>query len=172
MKKKLYWKKNKEIKYREVRLVGDNITQGIYTTNDALSLAEEQELDLVLINENGKPPVCKIIDYHKMIYNEKKKLKELQKKNKMNAVNIKEIRLSPNISEGDILHKINNAISFLKSGDKVKFVMKFKGRQIVHDKIGQKTLLDVSNRLSEYGIPESMPKMEGRNLQIQFKPKK
>jgi translation initiation factor IF-3 len=172
MKKTVSWKKNEEIRGYEVRLVGDNIEPGIYKLQDALKLSTELNLDLVLINVVPNPPICKIGDYNKMVYEEKRKQKDLQKKSKLNAVESKEIRLSPNIGEGDIQHKVNNAITFLKEGNRVKFTLKFKGRQITHSEIGERVLLDIATRLSDLGIPESMPKQEGKTMYIQFKPKK
>lgn len=171
-KKKFYWKKNQQIRATEVRITGKNVEQGIYSFNEALNIASNMELDLILINPKPNPPICIIGDYDKLLYDEKKRQKDLQKKSKSKSTSIKEIRLGPNIGEGDIKHKIKSAIDFLDSGNKVKFVMRFKGRQIQHHERGQLVLLDIAKRLEEYALPESMPKKEGRNLQIQFKPKK
>jgi translation initiation factor IF-3 len=172
MKSNLSWKKNQEIRSHEVRLTGDNVKPGIYKLNEALQLASDLDLDLILININPTPPICKIGDYNKMVYEEKRKLKDLQKKSRLSSTEVKQIRLTPNISEGDIKHKVKSAIEFLNHGDKVKFVLKFRGRQISHSDIGHRVLLDIATRLEDIGIPESMPKLEGKNLQIQFKPRK
>jgi translation initiation factor IF-3 len=160
---------NHFIRVPQVRLVGDNIEVGIYNTQDALKMAQEQQLDLVEISPNVDPPVCKIIDYNKFLYDKKKKEKEMKAKSK--ASEVKEIRFTPNTDDHDFDFKAKHAESFLKDGNKVKAYVQFKGRAIQFQERGQLLLLKFAERLAEVGILESMPKMEGRRMLAMFAPK-
>lgn len=160
---------NHFIRVPQVRLVGDNIEVGIYNTQDALRMAQEQGLDLVEISGTVDPPVCKIIDYNKFLYDKKKKEKEMKAKSKVSEV--KEIRFTPNTDDHDFDFKAKHAIEFLKEGNKVKAYVQFKGRAIQFQDRGQLLLLKFAERLGEVGILENMPKMEGRRMLAMFAPK-
>lgn len=162
---------NHFIRVPQVRLVGENIEGGggIYSTQEALRMAQEQGLDLVEISPNVDPPVCKIIDYNKFLYDKKKKEKEMKAKSK--ASEVKEIRFTPNTDDHDFDFKAKHAESFLKDGNKVKAYVQFKGRAIQFQERGQLLLLKFAERLGEVGILESMPKMEGRRMLAMFAPK-
>jgi translation initiation factor IF-3 len=166
------FKTNNNIKAYEIRLIGKNVEPGIYKKSDAIKIAEDLNLDLILINENQNPPICKIEDYGKMVYEEKKKKKEFDKKNRDTAIELKEIRLTPVTGKGDIEHKLKSAVKFLKEGDKVKFTVQFRGRQMQHQEMGELILLEIAKELSELGLPESMPKMEGKRMSFIIKPRK
>lgn len=157
---------NNFIRVPQVRLVGDNVEVGIYETQEALKLAQAQELDLVEISPNVDPPVCKIIDYNKFLYDKKKKEKEMKAKSK--ASEVKEIRFTPNTDDHDFDFKAKHAESFLKEGNKVKAYVQFKGRAIQFQDRGQLLLLKFAERLAEVGILENMPKMEGRRMLAMF----
>jgi translation initiation factor IF-3 len=162
---------NEEIREKEVRLIGnDNSKLGIFPIKDALRMAEEKELDLVLIAPTATPPVCKIMDLGKFIYEQQKKDKEAKKKQKI--VNIKEVRLSPNIDEHDISIKANNARKFLLDGDKVKITIRFRGREAEYSHIGFGILQSFSNRLEEVCIIEKPSKLEGKNMIMILAPKR
>lgn len=162
---------NEEIREKEVRLIGsDNSQLGILPTKEALRMAEEKELDLVLIAPTAAPPVCKIMDLGKFIYEQQKKDKEAKKKQKV--VNIKEVRLSPNIEEHDISIKANNARKFLLDGDKVKVTIRFRGREAEYSHIGFGILQSFSNRLDEVCIIEKPSKLEGKNMIMILAPKR
>jgi translation initiation factor IF-3 len=160
---------NHFIRVPEVRLVGDNVEVGVYTTSEALKMAQQQELDLVEISPQAVPPVCKIIDYNKFLYDKKKKEKEMKAKSK--ASEVKEIRFTPNTDDHDFDFKSKHAESFLKDGNKVKAYVQFKGRAIQFQDRGQLLLLKFAERLAEVGVLESMPKMEGRRMLAMFAPK-
>jgi translation initiation factor IF-3 len=160
---------NHFIRVPQVRLVGDNVEVGVYNTQDALKLAQEQQLDLVEISPNADPPVCKIIDYNKFLYDKKKKEKEMKANSKVSEV--KEIRFTPNTDEHDFNFKAKHAENFLKDGNKVKAYVQFKGRAIQFQDRGQLLLLKFAERLTDVGILESMPKMEGRRMLAMFAPK-
>lgn len=160
---------NQFIRVPQVRLVGDNVEVGIYSTQDALRMAQEQQLDLVEISPQVDPPVCKIIDYNKFLYDKKKKEKEMKAKSKVSEV--KEIRFTPNTDDHDFDFKAKHAEGFLKDGNKVKAYVQFKGRAIQFQERGQLLLLKFAERLAEVGILESMPKMEGRRMLAMFAPK-
>jgi translation initiation factor IF-3 len=160
---------NHFIRVPQVRLVGDNVTVGVYSTNEAIKIAQEQGLDLVEISPNADPPVCKIIDYNKFLYDKKKKEKEMKANAKVSEV--KEIRFTPNTDEHDFNFKAKHAESFLKEGNKVKAYVQFKGRAIQFQDRGQLLLLKFAERLSEVGNLENMPKMEGRRMLAMFAPK-
>ena len=160
---------NHFIRAQQVRLVGDNVEVGIYSVQDALKQAQEQGLDLVEISPNVDPPVCKIIDYNKFLYDKKKKEKEM--KAKSTASEVKEIRFTPNTDDHDFDFKAKHAIEFLKEGNKVKAYVQFKGRSIQFQDRGQLLLLKFAERLAETGVLENMPKMEGRRMLAMFAPK-
>lgn len=162
---------NEEIRDKEVRVIGsDNEQFGILPTKDALKMAEEKELDLVLIAPTAKPPVCKIMDYGKFLYEQSKKDKEAKKKQKV--VDIKEVRLSPTIEEHDITIKANNARRFLLDGDKVKVTVRFRGREADYSHIGFEILKSFSGRLEEVCIIEKPAKLEGKNMIMILAPKR
>jgi translation initiation factor IF-3 len=142
--------------------VGDNVEIGVYQTRRALELAEELELDLVEISPKASPPVCKIIDYKKFLYEQKKREKSL--KSKATKVIIKEIRFGPNTDEHDFEFKKKHAIKFLEGGAKLKAYVFFKGRSIIFKDKGQILLLRLAQELEDYGTVEQMPKLEGKRM--------
>jgi translation initiation factor IF-3 len=160
---------NEKIRVPQVRLVGDNITIGIYPIQEALRIAQQQELDLVEISPNADPPVCKVIDYKKFLYEKKRKEKEMKANAKQSEV--KEIRFTPGTDDHDFDFKAKHAENFLKDGNKVKAYVQFKGRAIMFQDRGQLLLLKFAERLSEFGSLESMPKMEGKRMLAMFAPK-
>ena len=160
---------NHFIRVPQVRLVGENVEVGIYSLQDALKMAQEQQLDLVEISPQVDPPVCKIIDYNKFLYDKKKKEKEMKAKSKVSEV--KEIRFTPNTDDHDFDFKAKHAEGFLKDGNKVKAYVQFKGRAIQFQDRGQLLLLKFAERLAEIGILESMPKLEGRRMLAMIAPK-
>ena len=151
-------------------MVGEDIAQGVYPTHKALKMAGEMELDLVEISPNAKPPVCKIIDYKKFLYEQKKKQKEL--KAKQTKVVLKEIRFGPNTDEHDFQFKLKHAIKFLQEGAKLKAFVFFKGRTIIYKDRGEILLLKFAQELEEYGILEKMPELQGKKMTIIINPKK
>src|SRR3954454_23874681 len=160
---------NHHIRVQQVRLVGDNVTVGIYPTQEALRMAQDQQLDLVEISPQADPPVCKIIDYNKFLYEKKKKEKEMKAKSK--SAEVKEIRFTPGTDDHDFDFKSKHAENFLKEGNKVKAYVQFKGRAIMFKDRGQLLLLKFAERLAEVGMLESMPKMEGKRMLAMFAPK-
>ena len=160
---------NQMIRVPEVRLVGDNITVGVYQTADALKIAQEQQLDLVEISPAANPPVCKVIDYNKFLYNEKKKKKEMKANSKTSEV--KEVRFTPNTDDHDFEFKCKHAEKFLQDGNKVKAHVQFKGRAIMFKERGELLLLKFADRLKDVGVLEGLPKMEGKRMQVMFAPK-
>jgi len=160
---------NHAIRVPKVRLVGDNVEMGIYSTHEAIKMAQEQEMDLVEISPQVDPPVCKIIDYNKFLYDKKKKEKEMKAKSK--ASEVKEIRFTPNTDDHDFNFKAKHAEEFLKDGNKVKAYVQFKGRAIQFKDRGELLLLKFAERLNEFGTLESMPKLEGRRMLAMFAPK-
>jgi translation initiation factor IF-3 len=160
---------NHMIRVPEVRLVGDNVEVGVYPTAEALKIAQSQELDLVEISPGAVPPVCKIIDYNKFLYDEKKKKKEMKAKSKTSEV--KEIRFTPNTDDHDFEFKTKHAERFLMEGNKVKAHVQFKGRAIMFKERGEVLLLKFADRLKDVGALEGMPKMEGKRMQVMFAPK-
>lgn len=160
---------NEFIKAPQVRLVGDNVEQGVFPLSEALAIAEEQELDLVEISPNANPPVCKVIDYNKFIYEQKKKLKEIKANAKQTV--IKEIRFGPNTNEHDFQFKLRHAISFLENGEKVRAYVHFKGRAIVYKEQGEILLLKFAQALEEVGKVEQLPKLEGKRMFLTVAPK-
>ncbi|MBL7740419.1 MAG: translation initiation factor IF-3 [Chitinophagaceae bacterium] len=160
---------NQFIRAPQVRLVGDNVEVGIYSIQEAMKIAQEQQLDLVEISPTVDPPVCKVIDYNKFLYDKKKKEKEMKAKSKVSEV--KEIRFTPNTDDHDFDFKAKHAEGFLKEGNKVKAYVQFKGRAIQFQERGQLLLLKFAERLAEVAILENMPKMEGRRMLAMFAPK-
>lgn len=150
-------------------MVGENVEVGVYSTSQALKIAQEQELDLVEISPNADPPVCRIIDYKKFLYTQKKKQKEL--KAKQSKVVVKEIRFGPNTDEHDFQFKLKHARKFLEEGSKVKAYVFFKGRTIVFKERGEIILLKFAQELEDVGMVEQMPKLEGKRMIMMFNPK-
>jgi len=161
---------NQNIKSPVVRVVGENITPGIYNLREALTIAENIGLDLVEISPTANPPVCKVVDYKKFLYELKKKQKEM--KAKTAKVIIKEIRLGPNTDEHDFNFKLNHAIKFLKDGAKVKVDVFFKGRSIIYKEQGELILLKFAHSVVDYGKIEQMPRLEGKRMIMIIAPKK
>ena len=161
---------NEKIRVPKVRLVGDNVEVGIYSTQEALKIAQDLELDLVEISPNADPPVCKAIDYKKFLYEKKKREKEV-KANAQKTV-IKEIRFGPNTDDHDFNFKAKHAEEFLKDGAKVKAFVQFRGRAIVFKDRGELLLLKLAKQLEEVGSVEQLPKMEGKRMLMFIAPKK
>ncbi len=161
---------NEEITTPEVRVVGEDIEPGVYPIAQAIRMAQDREVDLVEISPNAVPPVCRLIDYKKFLYEKKKKDKEQKAKSKQSEV--KEIRFTPNTDDHDFDFKSKHAEKFLQEGDKVKCYVQFKGRAIMFQERGELLLLKFAERLAEVGSLESMPKMEGRRMIAIFTPKK
>lgn len=153
-----------------MRVVGDNVEQGIYNIKEALDIARDQELDLVEISPSANPPVCKVIDYKKFLYDQKKKQKEI--KAKSTKVVVKEIRLGPNTDDHDFNFKLNHAKKFLEDGAKVKVDVFFKGRSIIYKDKGEVILLKFAQELEDYGKVERLPKLEGKRMIMIVAPKK
>jgi len=160
---------NHMIKVPQVRLVGENIEVGIYSTQEAQRIANDQGLDLVEISPQADPPVCKIIDYNKFLYEKKKREKDMKAKSKVSEV--KEIRFTPNTDDHDFDFKSKHAENFLKDGNKVKAYVQFKGRAIMFKERGELLLLKFAERLVDVGTLESMPKLEGKRMFAIFAPK-
>ncbi len=161
---------NDEINVREVRVVGEDVESAVYPIAEALKMAQDREVDLVEISPTAKPPVCRLIDYKKFLYEKKKKEKEQKAKSKQSEV--KEIRFTPNTDDHDFDFKAKHAEKFLQDGNKVKCYVQFKGRAIMFKDRGELLLLKFAERLAEVGSLESMPKMEGRRMIAIFTPKK
>ena len=161
---------NDKIRAKEVRLVGDNVELGVYPTSEALKMAEEQELDLVVISDKAEPFICRILDYKKFLYEQKKKQKEL--KAKQVKVVIKEIRFGPQTDEHDFQFKKKHAEKFLEEGSKLKTYVFFKGRSIVFKDQGEILLLKLAQELEHVGKVDQMPKLEGKRMIMLMSPKK
>ena len=161
---------NERIDSPMVRVVGEGMEPTIMNTKEALRRAYNDGLDLVMISPNANPPVCKIIEYQKFLYEQKKREKE-RKANSQKIV-IKEIRLSPQTDDHDFEFKLNHAIRFLKEGNKVKVDVFFRGRSIVYKEQGEQQLLKFAEALLEYGKPEQMPRLEGKRMLMIIAPKK
>ena len=161
---------NERIDAPMVRVVGEGMEPTIMNTKEALRRAYDEGLDLVMISPTANPPVCKIIEYQKFLYEQKKREKE-RKANSTKIV-IKEIRLSPQTDDHDFEFKLNHAIRFLKEGNKVKVDVFFRGRSIVYKEQGEQQLLKFAEALLEYGKPEQMPKLEGKRMLMIIAPKK
>lgn len=161
---------NEEIRVREIRVVdADGNQLGIMPTRDALKMAEERQLDLVEIAPQAKPPVCRIMDFGKYKYEQSKREKETRKKQRI--IELKEIKMRPNIEHHDFYVKVKNAIRFLKDGDKVKTTMVFRGREIVHTQLGRQLLVRMAEELKDLCNIERQPKLEGKNMIMILSPK-
>ncbi len=161
---------NEKIRYPEVRVVGlGEENDGVFTIQKALALAKEEELDLVLITEKANPPVCRIVDYKKFLFEKKKKEKEIKAKTAKTV--IKEIRFGPNTDQHDFEFKLKHARTFLQEGAKVKAYVHFRGRAIVHKDRGELLLLKFVQELVDFGKVESMPKLEGKRMFVMIDPK-
>ena len=169
-KQKFQYRTNEAIRVKEVRLVGDNVEQGVYPIQQALLIAADQELDLVEISPNVNPPVCRVVDYSKFIFQLKKKQKE--QKAKSVKVVVKEIRFGPQTDDHDYNFKLKHAKGFLSEGAKVKAYVFFRGRSILFKDQGEVLLLRFANDLEDYGRVESMPVLEGKRMTIMLAPKK
>jgi len=162
---------NEKIKgLKEVRLVGDNVEQGVYSYEEAIRIADQLELDLVEISPNAVPPVCKVVDYQKFLYQIKKREKE--SKAKTAKVILKEIRFGPQTDDHDYNFKLKHAQGFLKEGCKVKAYVFFKGRSILFKEQGEVLLLRFASDLEEYAKVDQLPQLEGKRMIIMFSPKK
>ena len=155
---------------REVRLVGDNVEQGVYSYQEAIRIADDQNLDLVEISPNAEPPVCRIVDYQKFLYAKKKKEKEAKANQK--KMEVKEIRFGPQTDDHDYNFKLKHAQGFLKDGNKVKAYVFFRGRSIVFKEQGELLLARFAEDLAEFGRPEAVPKLEGKRMILFLSPKK
>jgi translation initiation factor IF-3 len=161
---------NEHIRAREVRLVGDNVEQGIYPIAQALRIARDQELDLIEISPNAEPPVCRVLDYQKFLYQQKKRQKE--QKQKAAKVVVKEIRFGPQTDDHDYNFKLKHAQGFLREGSKVKAYVFFRGRSILFKEQGEVLLLRFANDLEDLGKVEMMPVLEGKRMTIMLTPLK
>ncbi len=154
----------------EVRLVGENVEQGIYSFREAMRIADEQNLDLVEISPTAVPPVCRVIDYQKFLYQKKRKEKEQKQNSK--KIEVKEIRFGPQTDDHDYNFKLRHAQEFLKDGNKVKAYVFFRGRSIVFKEQGELLLARFASDLEEVGKPEALPKLEGKRMILMLAPKK
>lgn len=164
------YKVNEQIRAREVRIVGEGFESRVVPLREALQIADDMELDLVLISPNATPPVCRIVDFSKFIYQLKKKQKEAKAKQTM--IDVKEIRFGPQTDEHDYQFKLRHAIGFLQNGDKVKAYVFFRGRSILFKEQGEKILARFADDLEEYGKLEQAPVLEGKRMTIFISPKK
>ncbi|MXQ55386.1 translation initiation factor IF-3 [Shimazuella alba] len=161
---------NDAIRAREVRLIGANGEQlGIQPLRDALRMAQEQNLDLVNVAPQAKPPVCRIMDYGKYRYEQSKREKEARRNQKI--VQLKEVRLSPSIEDHDVQTKLKNVVKFLEQGDKVKLSIRFRGREITHQDLGRRVLVRMAKEVKEISDIERQPKLEGRQMIMILTPK-
>ena len=161
---------NDRIRVPEVRVVGDNVEQGVYPTREALHMARSLSLDLVEISPTAKPPVCRIIDYQKFLYQQKKRQKE--QKAKTVKVVVKEIRFGPQTDDHDYQFKLKHAKGFLEDGSKVKAYVFFRGRSIIFKEQGEVLLLRFASDLADYAKVEQLPQLEGKRMIIMLSPKK
>ena len=162
---------NEEIRDKEIRLIGSDGAQlGIVSAQEALAKAAEQDLDLVKISPNATPPVCKIMDYGKFRFEQLKKEKEARKNQRI--VEVKEIRMSPNIDTNDFDVKVKNAQKFLKEGNRVKVSVRFRGREMAHTNLGEQLLRQFGEACAEFSSMEKAPKLDGRNMSMFLSPKK
>ena len=156
---------NEEINGKEIRVIGDDGAQlGIMSSKDAQKLANQKNLDLVMIAPQANPPVCRIMDYGKYRFEQAKREKEARKN--QHVVEVKEIRMSLNIDTHDFNTKVNNAIKFLKGGDKVKVSIRYRGREMAHPELGNGLIQRFAEQCAEYGVVDKQPKMEGRSLAV------
>lgn len=161
---------NEQIREKEVRVIDSDGNQlGIMAVKAAMELAEKQKMDLVNISPNAEPPVCRIMNYGKHKYSLSKKEKESKKKQKV--INVKEIRMTPNIEEHDLSVKAKNACKFLEKGDRVKVVVRFRGRELGHTEVGKTVLLQFAELTADYSTIDKAPNMEGRNMLMFLNPK-
>jgi translation initiation factor IF-3 len=167
---KMQYRINDRIRVKEVRLVGENVEQGVYSIQEALAIADQNQLDLVEISPNAAPPVCRVIDYKKFVYQQKRRQKE--QKAKATKVTLKEIRFGPQTDDHDYNFKLKHAKSFLEEGCKVKAYVFFKGRSILFKEQGEVLLLRFANDLEDYGKVENLPVLEGKRMIIMLAPKK
>lgn len=164
---------NEQIRVSQVLVIGPNGEQvGVKSTQDALTLASYAGLDLVLINSNGNPPVCKVMDYNKFKYEKAKKEKVALKKQKASLTETKEFRLSSTIDVGDVETKLKNVTKYLAKGDKIKLSIRFKGRQMAHTDLGKEVLIKFAARLADIADVEQQPKLDGRSMTMLLAPKK
>lgn len=162
------YKLNHNIRAREVRLVGENVTVGVFALSEALKLADEQELDLVEVSPNAEPPVCRIVDFQKFLYDQKKKQKEI--KAKTTKVVVKEVRFGPNTDDHDYQFKLKHAQKFLEEGSKVKAYVFFKGRSILYKEQGEAVLHRFIKDLEDVAKLDQEPKLEGKRMIIFLNP--
>lgn len=167
---KQQYRVNEQIHVREVRIVGDDVESKVYPTWKALQMAEGKGVDLVEISPNAAPPVCRLIDYSKFLYQQKKRMKEI--KAKQVKVEVKEIRFGPQTDDHDYNFKLKHAQEFLEDGNKVKAYVFFRGRSILFKEQGEVLLLRFANDLEDYGKVEQMPVLEGKRMTIFISPKK
>ena len=161
---------NEEIQEKEVRLIGEDGEQlGLMSSEEALRIAEEKDLDLVMISPAAKPPVCKVMDYGKFRFDQSKREKEAKKNQRV--MDVKEIRMSPGIGENDFNTKLKNGQKFLADGDRVKVTVRFRGREMAHTSIGETLLRDYAKKCSEIANMDKEPKLEGRNMSLFLSPK-
>ncbi len=161
---------NGQIRDKEIRLISETGEQlGIMSAKDGQKLADERNLDMVKISPQAKPPVCKIMDYSKYKFDLAKKEKEARKKQK--TIEVKEIRLSPNIDTHDVQVKVKNTVKFLKAGNKVKVSIRFRGRELSRQDVAKEIMKDFAEQVSEYGTIEKEPKMESRTMAMFLGPK-
>lgn len=164
---------NEQIKAREVLIIGPNGEQvGVKSIQDARTLASYASLDLVLINANANPPVCKVMDYNKFRYEKQKKEKEALKRQKANMSELKEFRLSPVIDVGDFETKLKNAVKYLQKGDRVKITVRFKGRQMAHTELGKEVIDRFAEKTKDIAELEQRPKLDGKIMSALLVPKK
>ena len=164
---------NEQIRAKEVMVIGPNGEQlGIKSIKDAITLSTYAGFDLVMINPNGNPPVCKVMDYNKYKYEKAKKEKAALKKQKAAITETKEFRLSPTIDVGDIETKLKNVTKYLEKGDKIKLSIRFKGRQMAHTDLGKDVLVKFAARLEDIADIEQQPKLDGRSMTMLLAPKK
>ena len=162
---------NREIRAREVRIVGDNIESDVYTLQEALKIADDLDLDLVEINPNANPPIVKIIDFGKIKYAEKVKAKEQKKKQKESKQSLKEVRFGPNTDEHDFNFKAKHARNFLENGDLVKAYVFFRGREITFKEKGELLLTKLADVLQDVGLPDNLNfKLEGKKMIMNLRP--
>jgi translation initiation factor IF-3 len=160
---------NNFIRASTVRLVGENVPMGVYPLADALKIAQQLELDLVEISPQADPPVCKVVEYNKFLYDKKRKEKEMKAKSK--SAELKEIRFTPGTDDHDFDFKARHAEKFLQDGNKVKAYVQFKGRAIMFKERGELVLLKFAERLADFGQPEGLPKLEGKRMLMIVSPK-
>lgn len=164
-------RRNQEIDARQVRVIDASGEQaGVMSIRDALDLARDQELDLVEVSPNADPPVCRIMDFGKFVFEQNKKAQSARRKQKQ--VHVKEIKFRPGTEEGDYLVKLRKLREFLEDGDKAKITLRFRGREMAHQELGAKLLARVRSDLEDIGAVEQMPQMEGRQMVMIMGPKK